>query len=152
MSISHAYVTGRAAHGPYVQHRAHQSPPISLTLPYALFDHFLAAPRAGPLLPCCPHAHDLHFTARPRFAVINGSCGLAPAHSEQAVRQPAELFCTLDGALTDILPFLAPRYGRARTRAAIERGAEYDALRCRLFRVVVVPSLKCVNDLRACSH
>ena len=115
----------RATHGPSVQHRAHQSPPISFMLPYALFDHFLAAPRAGPLLRCCPHAHDLPFTAGPCFAVLDGSCGLAPAHFEQAVRQPAELFRTLDGALTDFLLFLEPRYGRARTRAAIEPGAEY---------------------------
>ena len=47
------------------------------------------------------------------------------AHREQAVRQPAVLFRTLDGALTDFFLCLAPRYGRARTREAIERGAEY---------------------------
>ena len=115
----------RATHGPSVQLRAHQNPRISSTLPFASFDHFLAAPRAGPLLRCCPHAHDLPFTGGPGLTVLDGSCGLTPAHRDQAVRQPAELFRTLDGALMGFLHFLAPRYGRARTRAAIERVAEY---------------------------
>ena len=72
-----------------------------------------------------PPAHELPSTARPRLAVLASSCGLTAAHREHAVRQPAELFRALDGALTDFVLFPAPRYRRARARAAIGHRGEY---------------------------
>ena len=103
--------------------RAHQSRSRSLTrcsttsLPLHALAHFF---RVAPMHTTCPSQ------LGPSFAVLNGNCGLASAHREQAVRRPAELFRTLDGALTDFLLFQESRYGRGRTaQAAIERGVEY---------------------------
>lgn len=66
-------------------------------------------------------------TAEPRLAVLDASYGFAAAHFKQAQRRPAALFRGLGGALTEFLLLLAPRYGRTRARAAIERGVNTGA-------------------------
>ena len=112
------------SHPSSIRHtRARRSHSRSLThcsttsLPPHALAHFFGV---APMHTTCPSQ------LGPRFAVLNGNCGLAPAHHEQAVQRPADLFHTLYSVLTDFLLFLAPRYGRARTaQAAIERGAEY---------------------------
>ena len=88
-----------------------ETPTLStrLTLPYALFDNFLVAPRAAPLLRCYPPAHDFPSKTKPLLAVLHGSCG-----HELAVRRPAALFRALDSALMEFLLLLEPQYGPAR--------------------------------------